>query len=89
MNNEEMRNTAVFWLLLAFILSWAGSEVLDSIQREKQAHKVNDFIAAGARFTAGDGYRLCKRIQHLERQHHAIDTVEQCKIPEDYEGKQE
>ena len=82
--NQHYRNDIVFYLFIAFLASWVLSEAIDIWQRQTRLSEMQSFMQAGARFTAEDGYRLCKRIQHLELQHHTQTTIEECKLPSDY-----
>lgn len=91
MNDRDAINNTVFWLLLAFVTSWAGSEVIDAIQRERKAEEIRHFMNAGRRFTADDGaelskdiYHLCMRVQHLETSHHNAG-VEMCDEPKKFQ----
>ena len=52
----------------------AAALIADSVYEKymyrKQENKVESFMNHGARNTAQQGYALCKRIAHLEREHH-------------------
>lgn len=82
--NRDIRTEVAFWLFMAFLLSWVLSEAIETWQRQGHTQEIENFINAGARFTAEDGYKLCKRVQHLERQHHDEITIEECKLPSNY-----
>lgn len=55
------------WWQWVLIVSFAVALVADRVT-EKDAW--NEFMDAGPRNTAAHGYALCKRIYHLESEHH-------------------
>ena len=74
--NFNQREQIVFWLLIAFVCSWAFSEVYESIVRQNTAAEVHEFINKGARFTADDGAALEYRIHLLEDRVKALEDGE-------------
>jgi len=62
----------VFILLTCFWVVWLYSEISAHYLREDLDHNMIHFMQQGGRNTNEMGYRLCKRVAHLELEHHNL-----------------
>ena len=62
----------VFVSLTCFWILWLYTEVTEYFSRADFAHEVSHFMNEGGRNTSSMGYSLCKRIEHLEAEHHSV-----------------
>ena len=59
---------------MAFLAAWVVVAIYDANLRAEQTMKAQDFIAAGARFTADDGKAISDRIDALESRLKALEA---------------
>ena len=64
----------IFISLIIFWVAWLYTEVSEFRSRAAFTHNVENFMTKGARNTAQMGYDLCKRIEHLEQNHHSTKS---------------
>ena len=84
-----MREYILYIVAAIVIVSFVTSEYIDENKEQaffndmRVSHKEDrkafeDFASKGSRNTAQQGYGLCLRIQHLEREHHKIKYESTC-----------
>ena len=84
-----MKEITIFIIVGVILISFVANEIFDEnkeatffaemrASHEADRKAFEDFASKGNRNTAQQGYGLCLRIQHLEREHHKIKYESTC-----------
>lgn len=78
--SSEQKSTLILVSLFAFMTAWSYTEIEEYFSRDRFKQEVVQFMSKGNRNTADQGYDLCVRIEHLERQHHMPSSAPDCDL---------
>lgn len=83
-----MKEWLTYIISISIIILFVGNEYIDATTEQaffdemrahhatelKKVQEIRDFMSAGGRNTIEQGLTLCLRVEHLEREHHNIET---------------
>jgi len=74
----DMREWAIYIIVALILVSFVTNEYIDAVTEHEFYADMRDFMDTGGRNTAIQGYALCLRIEHLEREHHQSSHPSTC-----------